>query len=450
MTNPFAIFKIKHEERWLAVVAVIVFVALNALLIYSHWDMYTKPLLHGGSWTVFHNRFEMSGYDCWSWMTVSEMRIHFETIRHPLYLSFLYPMYQLNFWLMSWTGINWAVFMLAAVLVFSATYSAIFVYRILRELLSVRRGESYLLVAMLFSFGHVMVPAIVPDHFIISMMLLTMTIYICGKKMQKSRTFKTWQSAVLLFFTSGIAASNGIKTILAGLFANGRQFFHPKYIILGIILPLAALIGIQQWQYYAFEVPQAEEIHKIEKANRHKITAAKRKAMALHRKQVQKTRMKVAGKGLLSMMDFQTPRRAILQENFFGETILLHEDHALDDIVQSRPVVTYYHHWWAYAIEIFFLLIFLCGSWFGRRERIMQMLLCWFGVDIMLNIVLGFAVNELYLMASGWLFIIPIASGYMLKRLSRQSRLALNILLSALTLFLWSHNLMLIYTHLYG
>lgn len=450
MTHPFAIFKIKPEERWLATIAVMVFIGLNALLICSHWDMYTRPLLHGGSWSVFYSRFEMSGYDCWSWMTVSEMRIHFETLRHPLYLSFLYPMYQLNYWLMSWTGINWAVFMLAAVLIFSATYSAIFVYRILRELLSVRRGEAYMLTAMLFSFGHVMVPAMVPDHFIISMMLLTMTIYICGKKMQQGRMFKTWQSAVLLFFTSGIAASNGIKTILAGWFANGRRFFRWKYIVFGVILPLAVLIGIQRWQYYAFEVPQAREIHKIEKANEHKLTAAKKRAMAEHHKQVEKTQMKAAGTGLLSMMDFETPRGSILRENFFGETILLHEDHALEDIVRSRPVVTNYHHWWAYAIEIFFVLTLLCGAWTGRRQRLMQMLLCWFGTDILLNIVLGFAVNELYLMASGWLFIIPIASAYLLKSLPRQSRLALNILLLGLTLFLWSHNLMLIYTHLYG
>lgn len=109
IASPLAIFHIKREERWLFVVALIVFVGLNALIAGSHWDMYTKPLMHGGSWSVFRTRFEMSGYDCWSWLTVSEGRVFFETIRHPLYLSFLYPMYWLNYWLMSWTGVNWTV-----------------------------------------------------------------------------------------------------------------------------------------------------------------------------------------------------------------------------------------------------------------------------------------------------------------------------------------------------
>ena len=171
-------------------------------------------------------------------------------------------MYWLNYWLMSWTGINWSMFMMSFFLVLCSSYSAVFVYRILRELLKVRRGDAYLLVAMLFSFGHVMVPAMVPDHFIISMMLLTMTAYICGKKMQKSQTLKTWQTAVLLFFTSGIAASNGLKTIIGGLFVNGKRFFRPNYIFLGIILPLVVLLGIQRCQYYTIEVPQKEEVHR--------------------------------------------------------------------------------------------------------------------------------------------------------------------------------------------
>lgn len=450
MTNPFAIFKIKREERWLFVAAVLLFAGLNALLIASHWGMYTKPLLHGGAWSVFHGRFEMSGYDCWSWMTVSEGRVWFETIRHPLYLSFLYPMYWLNSWLMTWTGLNWSVFMIAVVLVLSASYSAVFVFRILRELLSMSRADATLLVAMLFSFGHVMVPAMVPDHFIISMFLLTMTAYICGKKMQKSQTLKTWQTATLLFFTSGIAASNGVKTILGGLFVNRRRALRFRYIAFGIVLPLVALLAIQRCQYYAVEVPQAEKVKKIEKANAKKMTAEKKRQKEEHHKQVLKTEMKPAGTGIFAMMDFQTSRRDILQENFFGETILLHEDHALGDIVVHRPVVTYYHHWWAYAIEAFFFLSFVLGAWLGRRDRLMQMLLCWFGFDVLLNVVLGFAVNEVYLMASGWMFSVPVALAFILKRLPHKWQFPAGALLLFLTLFVATHNLLLIIHHLYG
>ena len=84
-----SIFRIKKEERLLVLIMLMVFFAFNALVIYSHYDWYTKPF-HGGFWSVFTKHFQMSGYDNWSWITISGLRIHFDTMRHPLYLTFLY------------------------------------------------------------------------------------------------------------------------------------------------------------------------------------------------------------------------------------------------------------------------------------------------------------------------------------------------------------------------
>ena len=57
-------------------------------------------------------------------------------------------------------------------------------------------------------------------------------------------------------FTAGIAASNAGKTILAGIFTNGKKFFSFKYLVVAILLPLALLFAIQQLQYYQVEIPQ--------------------------------------------------------------------------------------------------------------------------------------------------------------------------------------------------
>ena len=45
MSNPFKIFKLRKDERWLAAVALIVFVVFNALLVASHWGAWTKECL---------------------------------------------------------------------------------------------------------------------------------------------------------------------------------------------------------------------------------------------------------------------------------------------------------------------------------------------------------------------------------------------------------------------
>lgn len=440
MTNPLKIFQLRKEEKWLALAALLIFTVLNALMIGSHWAHYTEGA-SGGFWTLFVSRFNMSGYDCWSWLTVSGMRIHFQTIRHPLYLTFLYPMYLFNHWQMGYTDVNLAVFMIGAVLIFSAVYSAVFVYRILREVLSLRRRHAVLLVALLFSFGHAMIPPMVPDHFIISMMLLTMTVYIACKRMETGRTLKAWQTMLLVFFTSGIASSNGAKTMLTALFVNGRKTFGPKFLAVAFVLPLAVLLAIQRYQYDAFERPQAVAIAKIQKAKDKKKDTAREAEQRHHKKWVKQNDMQHADEdGLLYLMDFSTPRVPAIIENFLGESILLHQDYALHDVFKDRPAVVRYRHGWEYAIIGLVMLLFVAGTWPGRRQPAMQMLLCWFGLDVLLHIVLGFAINEVYIMASGWVFIIPIAIGYILKSVSGKGVLLLEATLLLLALFLWVRN----------
>lgn len=449
MVNLFKIFCIRREERLLALVALLVFVALNGLMAASEWKYYTEGA-PGGFWTLFVKRFTMSGYDCWSWLTVSGMRIHFETIRHPLYLTFLYPMYLLNHWQMGYTDVNLAVFMIGGVLVFSAVYSAIFVYRLLREVVGVSHGRALLLVALLFSFGHVMIPPMVPDHFAISMLLLTMTAYVAGKRMLTGRRMGAVQQMLLLFFTSGIAASNGAKTMLAALFVNGRGVFRPRYVAVAFVLPLALLLAIRQYQYHALEVPQSRAIAKIERSHAAKQTATARHKVATHRQWVEQHDIRHAGDdGLLYLMDFSTPRVPAVVENFLGESILLHRDYALMDVFRNRPMIVEYRHAWEYGVVALVVAFFVAGAWAGRRSRMMQMLLCWLSFDVLLNLVLGFAINEVYIMASGWIFIIPIATGYLLGSLPRRAALPLELVVGALALLLWVHNGLVVVNHLF-
>ncbi len=448
IVSPLRIFIIRREERWVALTALLVFVCLNALLISSHWSHYTHGA-PGGFWTLFTRRFMMSGYDCWSWLTVSGMRIHFMTDRHPLYLTFLYPMYLLNHWLMDATGVNFAVFFIAVVVVFSACYSAIFMYRIFRELLSMTQAQACLLLAMLFSFGHVMIPTMVPDHFIISMMLLTMTIYIAGKKIRTGRQLKAWQTMCLLFFTSGIATSNGIKTLLAAWFVNGKRVFRPRFIMLGVALPLALLWAIQRYQYYRFEIPQTKTITKIEKANAKKHDPKKAAEIKKHREWVKQHDMRrAADSGVLNLIDLSTPRVPVIVENFLGESILLHRDYALRDVFKDRPVIVKYRSWWSYILVFSLVAVCLAGIWLGRKDRLMQMLLCWLAFDITLHLVLGFAINEVYIMAAGWIFIIPIAACYVLKHIPERYTRHAELLLLLATLYLWGNNAALIIRHL--
>ncbi len=436
----FNIFKVKKEERWLAFIMLAVFLTFNILLIASHYHVYTMGA-HGGFWSIFTKNFRMSGYDNWSWITISGMRIHFITSRHPLYLTFLYPLYLLNHWLIEVFGHNFAVYFMAAIIVLSAFYAAVFAYRIFREVMELRRFDSTLLTVLLFSFGHILIPSMVPDHFIVSMMFLLMTLYICGKKMKKGELLTAWQSLLLTFFTAGMATSNGAKIFLAGLFTNRKKFFTWKYIGIGVILPCLLLIGIQQSQYYLLEVPQKAVISNIEKVKRQKdpkgVEEFYKKRNAWQKTHLGQTMSK---ESMLNWLDTSTPRTRTLVENFFGESIQLHQRYLLKDVAWDRPVFVTYNWITNYVIEAIMVVLFVLGIIFGYRKRFFQMLLAWFACDITLHLILGFGITEVYIMASGWAFIIPIGYGYLIKGLSHRYRQMLRGLLLVITIFLWAYN----------
>ena len=436
----FNIFKVKKEERWLAFAMLAVFVTFNAMVIASHYHVYTMEA-HGGFWSVFTKNFRMSGYDCWSWITVSGGRIHFVTSRHPLYLTFLYPLYLLNDWLIQNVGYNFAVYFMAVIIVFSAFYAVLFMYRVFREVLELRRKDARLLTLLLFSFGHVLIPTMVPDHFVISLMLLSLTLYITGKKMKKGQLLTAWQSLVLTFFTAGMATSNGVKTLLAGLFTNGKKVFTCKFISIGVVLPLLLLLGLQQSQYYLLEVPQQAVVRHIEsetlKKNPQKVLEHKKQ-----RDEWQRTHLgQPVGDGVITkLMDVSTPRVPTIVENFFGESIQLHQRSLLKDVSWERPIFVEYNWSVNYIIEAFVVLLFIVGIVFSYKQRFFKMLLAWFACDLTLHLILGFAVTEVYIMTSGWAFIIPISYGYLLKRLSLKWLKMMRVALIMLTIYLWIYN----------
>lgn len=436
----FNIFKVKKEERWLAFAMLAVFVTFNAMVIASHYHVYTMEA-HGGFWSVFTKNFRMSGYDCWSWITISGGRIHFVTSRHPLYLTFLYPLYLLNDWLIQNVGYNFAVYFMAVIIVFSAFYAVLFMYRVFREVLELRRKDARLLTLLLFSFGHVLIPTMVPDHFVISLMLLSLTLYITGKKMKKGQLLTAWQSLVLTFFTAGMATSNGVKTLLAGLFTNGKKVFTCKFISIGVVLPLLLLLGIQQSQYYLLEVPQQAVVRHIEsetlKKNPQKVLEHKKQ-----RDEWQRTHLgQPVGDGVITkLMDVSTPRIPTIVENFFGESIQLHQRSLLKDVSWERPIFVEYNWSLNYIIEAFIVLLFVVGIVFSYKQRFFKMLLAWFACDLTLHLILGFAVTEVYIMTSGWAFIIPISYGYLLKRLSMKWLKLMRVALIMLTIYLWIYN----------
>ncbi|MCH4147964.1 MAG: DUF6080 domain-containing protein [Prevotella sp.] len=461
------IFKIKQEERWLALVALLVMIALNALVVIEYYP--TLSQFSDNYHILARDTFHLSGFDAWSYSVLSKWHVwEFNIYRHPLFAVFLFIPALLNQGLMSLTGINCAIFIMAAIEVFFGFYSAIFLYRIFREVVGVGKTDSHLLTLFFFSFAFIILTVMSPDHFNMSMCMMLICLYIAGRKIDRKRLMTTWQTLLLFFFTAGVSMNNGIKIFLAALFTNGKKFFHPRFFLLAVIFPSLLVFGIATFEFKIWSEPMQKQAQQAIK-NRDKflrdsifLAVAKRhpemdsatvqlganriiKMMAYEKYMRNHTNPKIGDpmskKGFMAWTDASTDRWRSIVENLFGESIQLHKANLLQDIMKdTRPMIVPYEKDYHYWIEALIVMLFVGGIVFAFRKRFFWLVFSWFAFDMAIFIVLGFGINELYIMTSQWAFIIPISIGYLLKRSRSWLHLMLQTAIGGLSLYLILYN----------
>lgn len=464
----FGIFKIKREERLPALIALIVVMALNAITIMAYYDKF--KVITDRYFRLFVDNFHLSGYDPLTYSVVSNWTMAYNIYRHPLLAWMMYVPYQFNHVLMQLTGINCVQFVVAAMLVFCSFYSFVFLYRIMREVIEVKTIDAFILSFLHLSFAYVMVASMAPDHFVMSMFMLVLTLYVCGKKMKRGKLLTRWQQIVFFFLTAGISLNNGIKTFLAALFTNRRKFFSPGRLLLTVVFPSALIWFVARQEYHIYEYPnwKARQTAKKNRAAAHRekvmkavadtmplapvesINAAanrilKQEAAEKEKKRAKKPSVAHQGKPIKrgefwDWTDATTSRWLTVVENLMGESIQLHQRWLLGDTLRGRPVIVHYRHIWNYIAEGMLSLLILCGIWMGRRSRFMWMALSFFGFDMLLHLGAGFGINEIYIMSPHWMFAFPIAIAYLLRGAGGKVLCSLRMVVAVLAIYLFAHN----------
>ena len=449
--TPLKIFKIKPEERIPSAIAMIVIIALNALFIYRMHELFMQPGF-GPYFKTFERELHLSGYDPLTYMGVTDWDAVYQVYRHPLLSFMIWPLWLINQALTWMLGVNCVQYLVAALLIFCSYYSYIFMYRIHREVIELQRWDATLLTAYFFSFAYILMSVIVPDHFTISMFLLLITLYISGVCIKKRREFKWWQSALLFYITAGVTLSNGIKVFLSGFFVNLRDFFRPKYLLLAVILPAALLWGTATWEYRTYVLPKEKaraelkaRIAEKEKARVAKMTAEekaqydekKAKRELRLKRQAAKTGKPMEDHGFLKWTDISTSRWESIYENLFGESLQFHQDYLLEDTLVRRPVFVKYRWTLSYVVEGLILLLAIAGIWFGRKSRFLWLCLSCMAFDMFIHVGLGFGLNEVFIMAPHYMFVLPIATAFLFRGI--QARwLRISVVILMLYLFIYN------------
>ena len=470
MKTLFKIIKllIIRPSEWIASAPLMAyFTWLNYLIVSKYSDVF----MHTQKTTDFFEHFRVSGFDSLIYSVLTQWHLAFYVHRHPLLADMLWPLTVLNDGLYALTGLNMAQVIVAVILLLMTLYSFVFIRRTMRQVVGLGRMDANLLTYLTFSFAYVTLTYIVPDHFAPSMTLLTLTMYLAGKKMQKGKTFTKFQTAVLFLLTAGVTMSNGVKTFIMALFTNGKRFWRPGYLIFAVLLPAAAIWGYAQWQQDKYIEPReqqkaakrraqsAAELRAYVKAVADTTTTlydsasiyqeAKRRYQR-HLWEVHERNMKdpwnankgkpISKTGFGAWTDISTPRWESTVENMLGEGFLLHRDYLLEDCLRTRPAIVPYRSWFGYVHEVLLLLLFAAGVWYGRRSRFLWMLLSCMAFDLVLHLGLGFGLNEVYIMTAHWAFVIPVAIGFLLHHVKGLHHFFLHSLIALLTLWLWIWN----------
>lgn len=437
------IFRIRKNEIAVFIIGFIILALLNIMMLGYHHDLFTR----GGNigfWSIFYDHFIVSGYDSFVYLSLSRWKIYYTLSRHPLIAPMLYPLALLNGWLMDLTGVNCAIYIVAALYCLLGTYSFLFTYRIMRKVIGICVLDSMLCTLFFFSLGHVMTATFVPDHFAISLFLITLTAYIAGTYMKRQSHMPAWLTALLATITCGVTLTNVAKTWLAALWTNGRHFWHLKSLLLTTILPLMIIAGGYFLQYeYLAKPDNLVQQHNIEKKLKKDAKFAKQ--YYEHKKWMENRRsFNNTDNTILQWIDTKTNRIATIIENLFGESFQLHQDYLLEDTNKSRPVIVTYRHWYNYLIEAIIVALFIGGIIIGRKNKFCLMILSWFAVDMTMHIILGFALTEVYIMTSHWALAIPVAIASLLSAYKGKQRIALRLVLFAVTIWLLAWNIPLV------
>lgn len=475
MKSIFDIFKIRKDERWLAIVSALIFSFLNFMTVYMYWGRFCA--LSDNYHRLFVRWFRISGFDPLTYEVISYWDTAYNVYRHPLLAFFMWPFYQLNQLMMTLTGKNFSTVITALIIIFCAFYSSIFLFRIFKEIIMVKKCEAYLLTALTFSMAFIMLSAMVPDHFIMSMFALTLTLYLSGKKLMNGSALNMWQTIAMFILTAGISLNNGLKVFLAALVTRRKRFFEWRFLLFAVILPSAMIWGFARWEYRTYVWPKEmarnevkakknrEYTEKIRQQVRDSIgsndSAAveamtrkiqKQKAMEKYRRDHKKIWNKNTGKPIakgefMRWTDKTTSRWDVAVECLFGEGILLHRDYLLGDVLRNRPLIVKYDTsnllgYINYLAEAFIVIFFVIGVWMGRKSVFLWTSMSFLLMDMLLHMGLGFGINEIYIMSAHYLFVLPIGMAYLFKTIENRKRWSVAIYtvcaLTAVWCFAWN------------
>lgn len=280
----------------------------------------------------------------------------------------------------------------------------------LRHVVQLNTGRSLLLSGLLLSTFTVMTLSFTVESYPLSMALLVLSLLCLSGQLKQEKRLSGWHVTLWSLVLGGVTLTNFAKPLSLLLLSKEESLWQRVRKVLLPTLLLLALVVAVGW-FYQQRRAGAEESMFTAQVN--------------------------------DLLRFQT-RSADIVPDFFGHPLLISnlEMRELYGETVLRP--TPYACW---AMKLFpwgVVLLLLAMIGVGRRYPLAWAIPLYLVVDVAVHLVGGYGLDEAIIFGGHWVFLVPMALGWLYRVVPRQAYRYMDLALLLLSIYMCTHNLTVI------
>ena len=280
----------------------------------------------------------------------------------------------------------------------------------LRRVVQLGMGRSLLLSGLLLSSFTVMTLSFTVESYPLSMALLVLSLLCLSGQLKQEKRLSGWHATLWSLLLGGVTLTNFAKPLSLLLLSKEESLWQRVRKVLLPTLLLLALVVAVGW-FYQQRRAGAEESMFTAQVN--------------------------------DLLRFQT-RSADIVPDFFGHPLLISnlEMRELYGETVLRP--TPYACW---AMKLFpwgVVLLLLAMIGVGRRYPLAWAIPLYLAVDVAVHLVGGYGLDEAIIFGGHWVFLVPMALGWLYRVVPRQAYRYMDLALLLLSIYMCTHNLTVI------
>lgn len=277
----------------------------------------------------------------------------------------------------------------------------------LRRVVQLGTGRSLLLSGLLLSSFTVMTLSFTVESYPLSMALLVLSLLCLSGQLKQEKRLSGWHVTLWSLVLGGVTLTNFAKPLSLLLLSKEKSLWQRvRKVLLPTLLLLALVVAVGY--FYQQRRAGAEESMLTAQVN--------------------------------DLLRFQT-RSADIVPDFFGHPLLISnlEMRELYRETVLRP--TPYACWAMKLLPWGVVLLLLSMIGVGRRYPLAWAIPLYLAVDVAVHLIGGYGLDEAIIFGGHWVFLVPMALGWLYRVVPRQAYRYMDLALLLLSIYMCTHNL---------